>query len=275
MSHYTVLVITKDGDYEKALEPFDEAIEVAPYVRETKEELVKEEKESYKRYLERKAKGEEDTWFEKMHPSDLDWNDDKAILENYIEHWKDEEDFDEEGNRLSTYNPQSKWDWYSLGGRWNGSFKLKEGVEVTKDSDRTWTNGWAEVEEGYTDHAQFKDIDLTPDATEVQKATRFWEVVVEEQPLNEDEKAEDFETFWKKEYYLQQYSDKETYVKCQTELFSCALLYHGEWIEAGQMGWWGCKDSTEVSEKEYREKFYEIINNLEPNDWLSMVDCHI
>ena len=275
MSHYTVLVITKDGDYDEALAPFDENLEVAPYVRETREDLIKKEKERHAEYLECKAKGEDDSWFEETHPSDLDWNDDEAILQNYIKNWSDEEKFDNEGNRLSTYNPQSKWDWYSLGGRWGGSFKLKEGSEVVKESDKTWTNGYADVEEGYTDHAQFKDIDLTPNPEEVKEATRFWEVVVEGQELQEDEKAEDFETFWKKEFYLERYGDKETYVKCQTELFSCSLLYNGEWIEAGEMGWFGCKDSTEDSEKAYRERFYQIISKLEPDDYLSMVDCHI
>jgi hypothetical protein len=27
------------------------------------------------------------------------------------------------GRVMSTYNPKSKWDWYSIGGRWNGYFK--------------------------------------------------------------------------------------------------------------------------------------------------------
>ena len=63
MSHYTVLVVTKDGDYESALAPFDENLEVAPYVRETKEELIEKEKERFKKYLERKTKGEEDNYF--------------------------------------------------------------------------------------------------------------------------------------------------------------------------------------------------------------------
>ena len=275
MSHYTVLVITKDGDYESALAPFDENLEVAPYVRETKEELIKKEKERFKNYLERVTKGEDVSSFEEDHPATLDWNDDKAILKNYIENNKEWEEFDEEGNRLSTYNPQSKWDWYSLGGRWGGSFKLKEGSEVVKESDLTWTRGFAPIENVYTDHAQLKDIDLTPNPEEVKKATRFWEVVVEGQELQEGEKAEDFETFWKKEYYLNHYGDKETYAKCETELFACALLYNGEWIEAGEMGWFGCKDSTEDSEKAYRDRFYEIMNNLEPDDYLSMIDCHI
>jgi hypothetical protein len=30
--------------------------------------------------------------------------------------------------KYSTYNPDSKWDWYELGGRWKGYFRLKDGA---------------------------------------------------------------------------------------------------------------------------------------------------
>ena len=43
---------------------------------------------------------------------------------------------DEEGvYRLTTYNPNSKWDWYEVGGRWTGYFKLKA---EAMDSAEPW-----------------------------------------------------------------------------------------------------------------------------------------
>jgi hypothetical protein len=36
------------------------------------------------------------------------------------------EDFDESGRPISTYNPDSKWDWYVIGGRWDGWINDKE-----------------------------------------------------------------------------------------------------------------------------------------------------
>ena len=41
------------------------------------------------------------------------------------------------------------------------------------------------------------------------------------------------------------------------------------------MGWWGLKNSTGDSEKDYRKRFYEVIDSLDENDYLSMIDCHI
>ena len=34
--------------------------------------------------------------------------------------------------RFSTYNPDSKWDWYEVGGRWAGSIKTKDGQYVNE-----------------------------------------------------------------------------------------------------------------------------------------------
>ena len=32
----------------------------------------------------------------------------------------------EDDGQMITYNPNSKWDWYSIGGRWGGFLPLKE-----------------------------------------------------------------------------------------------------------------------------------------------------
>lgn len=41
------------------------------------------------------------------------------------------------------------------------------------------------------------------------------------------------------------------------------------------MGWFGCSSANKDSYQQYREKFDEIISNLNPEDWISVVDCHI
>lgn len=52
----------------------------------------------------------------------------EAQLEPFSENLEVEEYKTSAGN-MSTYNPNSKWDWYQLGGRWSGFFKLKAGKE--------------------------------------------------------------------------------------------------------------------------------------------------
>ena len=37
------------------------------------------------------------------------------------------------GDLLSTYNPNSKWDWYTIGGRWNNYLKTLSGETTNED----------------------------------------------------------------------------------------------------------------------------------------------
>ena len=53
-------------------------------------------------------------------------------------------------------NPRAKWDWYSVGGRWTGLLKLKEGCEGEVGNPGLMTDP---SEEGYCDSALKKDID--------------------------------------------------------------------------------------------------------------------
>lgn len=45
---------------------------------------------------------------------------------------------------MTSYNPNSKWDWYEIGGRWAGNFTLKQGVDVNKYELPNFSWGWDE-----------------------------------------------------------------------------------------------------------------------------------
>jgi hypothetical protein len=111
MSHFTVLVVGEDP--EKQLAPYDENMQVPEYVRE---EVNEEEKQRFlKYYVEDKKKIGADVSFEEAYTlCGEDWNNSS---------WRKDEDG--VWKEYTTYNPKSKWDWYSLGGRWTGYFKLK------------------------------------------------------------------------------------------------------------------------------------------------------
>lgn len=264
MSHFTVAVITKDGDYESALAPFDENIEVEKYITTTREQLIERLKENEERY------------------NEIDFTNDDTIIKSFLE-WVGDESYDEEGNEWSTYNPKSKWDWYQVGGRWCGSLKLKKPIEKKIESEPSIMSLMENTQETLeellddckTDHAQVKDIDFTPDLKNVEYYKRFWEIKVEDSPLREGEKEEDFRSFYNKKYYLEQYKDKETYIKEQTTFNTYAILYKGEWIEPNQMGWFGCSSATQEEFCDYRETFEKIMSNLNDEDWITVVDCHI
>lgn len=55
---------------------------------------------------------------------------------------------------LSTYNPKSRWDWWSLGGRWSGFFKLRPGAKGVKGRDGVFGG----MDDGGVDMYQLRDL---------------------------------------------------------------------------------------------------------------------
>ncbi len=280
MSHYTVAVITDDINKLKSmLAPYDEGLEVKPYIYKTKEDIIKDYKERKEEALKRKAEGKE-----------LDKYDLKYIKANSDEEFYklgiyDDEQYDEDGNELSTYNPDSRWDWYEIGGRWHNILLTKKNNNDVIEGNPSWGNlesNSKEAPEGYkwVDGARIKDIDFQR-AIEFKntynKAIRFWEIYVEgQEPKTEEEKEDIKWTRYEKEYYTERYETKENYAKIQSTFTCWALLDETGWHEKGKMGWWAVADDTKDSELAFIEKFTETINKPENQDkYLIIVDCHI
>lgn len=151
-------------------------------------------------------------------------------------------------------NPNRKWDWWQVGGRYSNWFKTKDGREV--------------------DGSQVKDLDLSPNEETHKKALRFWEIVVEGAELLPGEE-EPF-SMWKPAYYLDQYGDKETYAADQSSPAPWAFITpDGVWHEKGEMGWFAFSDATQDSRKTFREAWTAAIAAADPEDWVVIVDCHI
>ena len=105
MSHFPVAVFHKeDQNIEELLAPYDENISVEPYIWMDREEAIT---------FARKRYGIEDATDEEC------W---QMIAEGRMT--------DEEGNIYSTYNPNSKWDWWEVGGRWSNMLTSKDGEAV-------------------------------------------------------------------------------------------------------------------------------------------------
>ena len=148
MSHFTVYVFTKKDkrDVEQLLAPYDESITYPPYIELTKEQAIaktRKEIEDYKNGLYAEYLADPIAYEEKCDnkkhleyiknefPKRLNWTDEECYEEQKM--WYGEDMIDEDGNLLSTYNPHSKWDWYTIGGRWTGSLVTKEGRETNTD----------------------------------------------------------------------------------------------------------------------------------------------
>lgn len=272
MSHYTVGVIIKKERFDEAfnlitglenaedtvidkmkratinhilntvLEPFDENKEVEPYLS-TSMENIEQEFEEIKSY-----KGDDNFYI------DLREKYKNATLDDFIKGFY-QQDYNEEG-LLSTYNPNSKWDWYVIGGRWNGCLPIKnKEVEQTDDSYND-----------SNDFAQIKDIAFTIELTETQikEYTEKYNTLITEG------------TYLKPEYYQEKYPTLDAYLNEQKSFSTYALLTpDGEWHEPGEMGWFGVSSATPKDQASFKNTYKELIENQDPEDYFVLVDCHI
>ncbi len=172
------------------------------------------------------------------------------------------------------YNPNAKWDWYQIGGRFSSMLKLLPN-RSGNHGERSWVIEGIPFTDGKCDQARIKDVDFSIDQSVYDKAARFWDVYVEGKPLKSEEDSNAFYSFYRKEYYIEQYKTKQTYATRVASFGTWAMITpNGEWHESGSMGWWGANDATAES----RETFSDFLKKqLEENPdlWITIVDCHI
>ena len=201
-------------------------------------------------------------------------------------------------------NPDRKWDWYQVGGRWSGFLKLKEGA-VGENGERSWMNSGEANESGFCDSALKGDIDIEGmrKATEEEASDR-WDLVnkasggvlweswesVRERVGNIDEARDEYNgqeilkklrsneevknlLFWEADQYL---ASKEDYVKEHRDgaISTFAVLKDGVWYERGDMGWWGCV-SDEKDKDDWNSEVAKLIDSVSDDTRITIVDCHI
>lgn len=251
--HFPVTVITEDGDYDSVLAPYSENIQVAPHIDRTKAEVIEEKREEWSW-----AQKEENKKLLEYLKSTYDWADDESLFKSIVKRGKVEGiKYDREGNRLTTYNPQSKWDWYQLGGRWANFLHIK---------GKRWRANESRVK-----NIDFKAYSLPE--KEYYHCSRTWQVLVEELPLRDGERKEDFGgVFENKDSLLADYGDYDTYMKCMNSYFTWNLLYNGVWYQPNDNSLI-CNDQE--LNKKYLDTFFSIISQLNPEHYIAVVDCHI
>lgn len=281
MSHYTVAVVTKEKPTMKMLEeimaPFDENISVEPYICTTKQQFLEEKRKDLERYkngLYAEYCSDPDAYAErcKHNPSHLEYiknflnvynmTDEELLAERRNGNYSKEEALkiekeegylpsyiDENDNEWSTYNPLSKWDWYSVGGRWGGLLNLKNGQTA--------------------DSARIGDINFGNDINV--------EELIPKYQSEYDKLTTEGEMLYNAKYYQLRYPDIEHYIRSREAFGTYAILMpDGKWHEKGRCLWWGQTTATPEDEKLWDENFYDsFLKNLEEDWYMTIIDCHI
>lgn len=167
----------------------------------------------------------------------------------YCKYKQDENIPDEDAVFGYYFNPNAEWDWFEIGGRWSNSIKTKSGV--------------------FCNSCKIGEIDFTPDERKMEINRRFWEIVVNKEPLKEGEKKPF--CFYTEEYLKKLYGDKETYALRNSTFSTYSILTpDGEWLSLSS--------ATENEEREWYKFYQSIIKKFaeeNPDYVVTLVDCHI
>lgn len=210
-------------------------------------------------------------------------------------------------------NPNAKWDWYQVGGRWTGELLLKEEAIVSRAGVRgqpslvmaKFNPESVNTDPHMADAAQFKNVDwdtMNSDITD--KVREFLDQVQkvrEHQQSGATKLPEDVDSFFgpwsdmcelgfaeridkEGEWDLQKFNIKEISLEDAVKTYGsywkwrtfAAIDETGEWYEKASMGWWGMHDGDADSAISWCDAFWnKFIEGTDPDTWMVVVDCHI
>lgn len=201
-------------------------------------------------------------------------------------------------------NPNKKWDWYQLGGRWQGYFRLKPGATGQQGTTGLMTEA---APDGFVDQCLKRDVDIETMRNEAAleargQHRRFYEITrgMAEIVAWKDVLALHVDLDKSREAYWSQPALKALQQKDEfrhmvafgeiTEFYTTedeyaaraalrvlvpfAVLKDGKWYERGEMGWFGAV-SDEKDPDQWQREFQTLFDSLPDDTLLSLYDCHI
>lgn len=259
MSHFVVMVTRTDEEpVESQLEPFFEQGEEGEYFME-KEYYLKNDKKEIEEWLDSEIKCANDFLDNPDIPADNKkwWKSSLKDLER-IKNLKTtkgqlkaiqkhEGGGLDKGGLYWVSNPNAKWDWWTIGGRWDGWLVDKNGIHCNICTV------------GDLDFDKMRE-------SEKEERAKYYDQEMNRMAENPNYKP----LFWG----FEEMPSKEEYVNSNCSVAPYAFLHEGDWVERGEMGWWGISNDK-FSAEEWDKKFEEFIKSLEPETEITIVDCHI
>lgn len=205
-----------------------------------------------------------------------------------VVHYEGEEDY--------YRNPNAKWDWWTVGGRWSNALMRLDGSmadsvmrgDLAVDAMRSMAAATAT--------AYFDDLEKAADGTPV--ATLWEELIAGVEPGTLSPEARET---WRAQPRVQalrqmaadrgdpiawnlasdlvdlQVLGREHYIERARlqAIPGYATLTAEGWHAKGEMGWFGTSSDTDDSTMQYLRGVNRLIDGLPPTAWLTIVDCHI
>jgi hypothetical protein len=209
---------------------------------------------------------------------ELDIEDQHAVAAALTAKWsEDGEKYDVDENgifTMSTYNPLSQWDWWTIGGRWTGYFQVRPDAPHYLGRPGVFGNP-PPTAQGTVPADVCRKGDINAESMLLAKASQaagWWDEAVAKHPNDRGRlefmiDAKPNET--RDEYILRQVGTIDTILK------PYAVLAEGCWRDGGKMGWWGADSGNKDSHESYAEWFKDFWSMLPDETWLAVCDLHI
>ena len=145
----------------------------------------------------------------------------------------------DENLEIQKVNPNAKWDWFEIGGRWPGRLRLKNGERA--------------------DSALLCDIDTSFDMTAYNDALAYWDNAMKNNPLFPH-------------HMMSHYLTKDIYAALRgTFYFNYVIDAEGKWHENDYFS------TNIIQEISWAQDFYKnFLYSLNPKEYrITVVDIHI
>lgn len=238
-----------------------------------------------------------------------------STFEEYAKEWHGSSGPNKKTGRYGYFtNPNRKWDWFEIGGRWTGTYPLKPGAQ--KRLGRPGVGG-NKPEPNHGDIVRVGDIDFDAvTKVRLERATKFFReyvemlggkefqafegprhtamdlglVRVEQGPVTElkpGERVVSWETMRLRPDDERRHwhdvvveIDEATFFREHLDHFNPIATYAGlddeGWVEPGRMGWFASSSATPETYRTWKQTFHDrFIAAAAPDDLLVCVDCHI
>lgn len=190
-----------------------------------------------------------------------------------------------------TYNPNAKWDWWQIGGRFAGNFLVKEELEdciINYDRKNVEDDS---VPKGYkyVDAARKKDIcwDLMKQLA-VKEIEEDYQGYVEMFTSNDvtelgpgfkivEEGIAGFSNMiYLKGETLDEFKARKGAVNMDQYMVGsyAAIDRNGDWFGSGDMGWFGISHNDKEAHV-WNAELQNLMNEAQDDDFIVVVDCHI
>lgn len=176
-----------------------------------------------------------------------------------------------DGKIHETYNPDSKWDWWVIGGRWEETYRDRQGESVSKLIEML--EQVIEARSNPETMAELAKIEADVQAKEAEIRKRYYSET-------DDKKRKAIDQEW--DELRKPLEQHPAYVgaKIPSQIVVPAPSNDGydeypfEWLEEGRNGWWGMFDPTSTPDEWY-QLLLTTLKPFDPESKLVYIDFHI